>query len=100
MTGAATAHHTRAARHPIPSPLPLHSPPVRILSACIGIFLFLAPLGAAASRAPFPDQNLESLGYRWMTAKGRGMYVQRISRRQLKAMTAVIRQRMLFGYAG
>lgn len=74
----------------------------RFAALLLGLTLSLAPMVASAdcgmpdARA---DRGLEALGYTWMTVRGKGRYVMRMSRRQLKAMTEIRTKNQLFGFA-
>jgi hypothetical protein len=46
-----------------------------------------------------PADGLSALGYHWMTMRGKGLFVMRMSRRQLKAMTEIRLKNQLFGFA-
>jgi hypothetical protein len=71
----------------------------RLAATLLTLTLSLAPVLASADCGPGPDAGLEALGYTWMTARGKGRYVMRMSRRQLKAMTEVRMRNQLFGLA-
>lgn len=69
---------------------------MHLRTTIIALLLLLAP---ASTLACGEDQAaLHAMGYTRMTAQGRPLYLQRMSRRQLKAFAKVVRDNQLFGY--